>query len=236
MAACQHVGVDPRETCPHPSLGEGGLCLWHQPAIRKSDPYVAELFIQADGFSAGRFAGAHLAGLRLVDRDLRGRDLRHADLRDAILDGCTLAGADLSGAILRRTSLRHADLRGAKLGGADLSGTAFNGADLREADLVGALILGTSFLAADLRGADLNGARITDFHWNRLTRFAGVRGLAHEGATTAEPGGDDTTQVFPAAPAFGSQDLDTPARMALDHDAGLDSTCLLYTSPSPRDH
>ena len=51
-----------------------------------------------------------------------------------------------------------------------------------------------------------------------------MRGLVHEADAPVHGNTDDTTQVFPAAPAFGTQDLDTPGRMALDRDAGLECT------------
>ncbi len=209
---CQHGFHDPRVACPHQEVGQSGRCLWHNPAVAKSEPYVRALFNRAD---AGHpvWSEAHLAGLDLRDARLSGRDLSRADLRDAVLDGADLTGADLTGACLRRAGARRVILQGARLAGADLTGANLTGADLRDADLTGVILDATSLLGADLRGADLAGARVIDFRWNRLTRFQGIRGLDHhpEGADD-----DDATQVFLAPVAMGEEDLDTPTRLALD--------------------
>lgn len=216
---CAHLFSDPRRSCPHAVPAGAEFCLWHNRVLRKDQDYVTELFLAADVQGGGCFAGAHLAGLHLRHADLRGRDFAGADLRDAILDGSDLSGADLTGACLRRCSLRRVKLTGARLGRADLAGAALNEADLREAVLVEAIIAGTALQGADLRGADLQGARIADFHWNRLTRFAGVRGL--ESPTGGE---DDATRPFPSPVALGAQDLDSGARHAAHGDPGLART------------
>ncbi|MCK6491435.1 MAG: pentapeptide repeat-containing protein [Planctomycetes bacterium] len=227
MGACSHILPDPRETCPHQVPAGAERCLWHNPTVPKHQPYVAEVFRHADAASGGRFAGAHLAGMRLLDTDLRGRDLRGADLRDAVLDGCDLGGADLAGANLRRASLRHARLQGARLTGADLTGANLTGADLREVDFGEAVVSGTALGGADLRGANLKGAHIHDFHWNRLTRFAGVRGLEAAG----ERAGDDSTQIFPAPLALGDQDVDSGERLAFERDPALERTRTFSAAP-----
>lgn len=227
MGACSHILPDPRESCPHQVPPGAERCLWHNPTVPKHQPYVAEVFRRADAASGGRFAGAHLAGMRLLDTDLRGRDLRGADLRDAVLDGCDLGGADLAGANLRRASLRHARLQGARLTAADLTGANLTGADLREVDFGEAVVAGTALGGADLRGANLKGAHIHDFHWNRLTRFAGVRGLEAAG----ERAGDDSTQVFPAPLALGDQDVDSGERLAFERDPALERTRTFSAAP-----
>lgn len=224
MGRCQHLFADPRHACPHSAPGESSLCIWHNAAVAKADPYVTALFLHADALLAGSgpagsaFVETHLAGLDLKSQRLPGRDFTGADIRDAILDGAELSATVFARANLRRASLRHADLRGADLRGANLTGTSFAGADLREADLSGAVLDGTVLLGADLRGANLEGAQVTDFQWNRLTRFQGVRGLdAKDG-----PDDGDTTQIFLAPVAL--DDLDTAERQALDRDPDLART------------
>lgn len=229
MGSCQHLFADPRHTCPHHAPGESGLCIWHNPAVGKADPYVKALFLHADALLASTslentsppgsaFVEAHLTGINLNELRLPGRDFTGADLRDALLDGCDLTASVFARANLRRASLRHAILRGADLRGANLSGTSLVGADLREADLSGAVLDGTVLLGADLRGANLAGAQVTDFQWNRLTRFHDIRGL------DANPGqaDGDTTQVFLAPLAL--DDLDTDERLAIDRDPELART------------
>ena len=224
MGSCQHLFSDPRHACPHSAPGESTWCIWHNPTVTKADPYVRALFLHADALLAGSgpagsaFVEAHLAGLDLKDLRLPGRDFTGADLRDAQLDGCDLTATVFARANLRRASLRHAILHGADLRGVNLTGTSLAGADLREADLSGAVLDGTVLLGADLRGANLEGAQVADFHWNRLTRFHGIRGL------DAKPGQSDrdTTQVFLAPVAL--EDLDTAERLALDRDPDLART------------
>ncbi len=189
MSACTHTFRDPARRCPHPATASGH-CLWHSPRVRKGDGYVRALVEQA--LIIGSLAEAHLAHARLAGMDLSDRDLAGADLRDADLRGARLAGADLSGACLRRCDLTGADLTGAHLRGADLSDARLGRALLANADAAGALVEGTDLRAADCTGLNLEGARIGRFHWNRLTRFDGVRGLEPR---TGDP---DETQAFPA--------------------------------------
>ena len=224
MARCQHLFADPRHACPHSAPGEARLCIWHNVEVSKSDPYVRALFLHADALHAGSgpaggtFIEAHLAGLDLKDLRLPGRDFTGADIRDANLDGCDLTVSVFANANLRRVSLRHANLRGADLRGANLTGTSFIGADLRDANLAGAVLDGTVLLGADLRGANLEGAQVTDFQWNRLTRFQDVRGLEAKFGQADH----DTTQIFLAPIAM--EDLDSAERLALDRDPELART------------
>ena len=217
---CQHAFQDPRVSCPHRAIGTTGLCLWHNSAVAKTEPYVKALFQQADALRAS-WSEAHLVGLDLRAARLAGRDLSRTDLRDATLDGADLTGTDLTGACLRRANIRRAVLRGANLAGADLTGTNLTGADLRGANLTGALLDTTALHNADLRDADLAGARVVDFRWNRLTRFQGIKGFdLHDG--NDEDG--DTTQIFLAPVAMGEDDLDTPARLSLERTEDLART------------
>lgn len=187
-------------------MGESDRCLWHNPAVRKSDPYVHDLLAQADALAQADLAEFHLAGLVWPGAALPLRSLHGADLREVFLDGADLSGSDLSQAVLRRASLKRADLRGAKLVGADLTGTNLAGADLREADLSSATLDDTALNGCDLRGANLTDARITHFRWNSLTRFAGVKGLDDRGAGRESDEGDPT-QAFPAPLAMGRDQL-----------------------------
>lgn len=196
MAACTYTYQDNHAACAHPATGDANLCLWHNPLVAKSDVYIRELLTQADALGRSDLSEFHLAGLHWPSAHLPLRRLTRADLRDAHLDGADLSGCELSNANLRRTSLKHADLRGAKLVGADLSGTNLTEADLRDADLSGAQLSGTVLNGCDLRGANLAGATITDFRWNRRTRFAGVKGLDADRSTGS--GESDPTQSFPA--------------------------------------
>lgn len=196
MAVCTYTYQDSHTPCGHPAAGDSGLCLWHNPVVSKSDPYVRDLLTQADAAGQADLSEFHLVGLQWPDASLPLRKLTRVDLRDAHLDGADLSGCELSHAVLRRTSLKRADLRGARLVGADLSGTNFTDADLRDADLSGAQLAGTVLNGCDLRGANLAGAKVVDFRWNRRTRFAGVKGL--EADRTVSRGDEDPTQSFPA--------------------------------------
>ena len=196
MAVCTYTYQDSHTPCGHPAAGDSALCLWHNPVVSKSDPYVRDLLTQADAAGQADLSEFHLVGLQWPDASLPLRKLTRVDLRDAHLDGADLSGCELSHAVLRRTSLKRADLRGARLVGADLSGTNFTDADLRDADLSGAQLAGTVLNGCDLRGANLAGAKVVDFRWNRRTRFAGVKGL--EADRTVSRGDEDPTQSFPA--------------------------------------
>ena len=196
MAACTYTYQDSHAPCGHPATGDSGLCLWHNPVVSKSDPYVRDLLTQADAAGQADLSEFHLVGLQWPEALLPLRKLTRVDFRDAHLDGADFSGCELSHAVLRRTSLKRADLRGARLIGADLSGTNFTDADLRDADLSGAHLSGTVLNGCDLRGANLAGAKVVDFRWNRRTRFAGVKGL--EADRTVSSGDEDPTQAFPA--------------------------------------
>jgi uncharacterized protein YjbI with pentapeptide repeats len=201
MAACTHAYQDPHTPCPHPASGDGGCCLWHNPLVVKGDDYVRDLLLQADALAQADLSEFHLVGLHWPGAHLPLRKLTRADLRDVHFDGADLSGSELSHANLRRASLKRVDLRGAKLVGADLSGTNLTEADLRDADLSGAQLTGTVLNGCDLRGANLAGAKIVDFRWNRLTRFAGVKGL--DANRSGGSGDGDPTQAFPAPLALG---------------------------------
>ncbi len=201
MPSCIHLYGSEHGNCPQPTAGDGGHCLWHNPAVRKGDAYVPELLAQADRLAKGDLAEYHLAGLVWPRASLPLRNLRGADLADAFLDGADLGGSDLSGGSLRRASLKHADLHGARLTGCDLTGVNLSGADLRGADLSAAVLNGTILLGADLRGANLAGAQVAGFLWNRLTRFAGVTGLEAGVAI----GDQDATQSFITPLALGER-------------------------------
>jgi len=198
MAACTHTYEGVHAPCGHPATGDANLCLWHNPRVAKSDTYARDLLMQADALGQGDLSEFQLAGLHWPDAHLPLRRLTRADLRDAHLDGADLSGCELSHANLRRTSLKRADLRGAKLVSADLSGTNLTDADLRDADLSGAQLSGTVLNGCDLRGANLAGATITDFRWNRRTRFAGVKGFDADRGHGKGKGDGDPTQSFPA--------------------------------------
>jgi uncharacterized protein YjbI with pentapeptide repeats/cell division septum initiation protein DivIVA len=196
MAVCTYTYQDSHAPCGHPATGDSGLCLWHNPVVSKSDPYVRDLLTQADAAGQADLSEFHLVGLQWPGASLPLRKLTRVDFRDAHLDGADLSGCELSHAVLRRTSLKRADLRGARLVGADLSGTNLTDADLRDADLSGAQLAGTVLNGCDLRGANLAGAKVVDFSWNRRTRFAGVKGL--DADRTISSGDEDPTQAFPA--------------------------------------
>ena len=202
---CTHIGIDPRQPCPHPPVGETGLCLWHNPQVSKRASYVRDLFLQADARGVG-FREANLVGIDLSTMTLPGRMFQGADLRDAVLDRSDLHGADLSETDLRRANFSQTDCRDVNFINANLTGVNFAGADLRGADLRNAILDGASMLGADLRNADLTGARISELRWNRLTRFQGIKGW--DGAGTAGADDGDSTQVFLAPSAL--PDLDTP--------------------------
>ncbi|HYE04959.1 MAG TPA: pentapeptide repeat-containing protein [Planctomycetota bacterium] len=201
MTACAHRYLRERDACPHLAAGDGDRCIWHNRKVSKDGEYVAALIGEADAATGGDLEAFHLAGLRWPRARLGGRQLRDADLRDASLDLADLQLADLRGATLRRAGLRGADLRGANLEKADLSGANLTGADLRGANLTDACLSNVVVNGADLRGANLAGAQLGDLRWNRLTRFAGVKGLEAQ----PEPDSQET-QAFFAPLALGEND------------------------------
>ncbi len=227
MSACTYRRAGEDVVCPHDVVPGSAVCLWHNPAVRKTDAYVRELLQRADARGKGDLHGFQLAGLVWPQAGLPLRNLRGCDLRDAFLDAADLGGADLADAVLRRTSLKGADLRSARLAGTDLSGCNLSGADLRDADLSGALLADTCLLGADLRGARFAGARIVSFRWNQLTRFAGVSGLDPNGAQC----GPDETQVF-LAPLLASDPHPSGVRSALA-DPDLELTKSRIFAPGP---
>lgn len=200
MAACQHQYPQHHGQCPHAVPAGATHCIWHNPLIKKSSDYIPDLLLKSSRESSGNLEGFHLAGLFWPRAELAGQCLRDADLRDAILDGGNFAGSDLSKAVLRRASFKNADLHGAILSGADLRDTNLSGANLRDCDLSYATLSGTILLNADLTGANLAGAKVSDFSWNRLTRFTGIKGLEPQRSVDE----DDETQMFFAPLALGS--------------------------------
>jgi hypothetical protein len=194
---CRHAYRDRATPCPHRpgNLGAGDTCLWHNPQVRKSDPYVRDLLLQAAAIHGGDLVEFQLGGVDCPGAALAGMDLRGAELRDARLDAADLTGTRLAGACLRRADLRKALLVGADARGCDLTGANLAGADLRKCDLRDALLDATILLSADLREADFTGARIVSFRWNARTRFAGVIGLATHHASS--PGDDTAPNIVP---------------------------------------
>ncbi|GDY12922.1 hypothetical protein LBMAG53_18000 [Planctomycetota bacterium] len=194
---CRHVYRDRATPCPHQpgNLGTGERCLWHKPQVRKGDPYVRDLLLQAATLNGGDLAEFQLAGLDWPGASLAGMDLRDSDLRDARLEAADLTGTRLAGACLRRADLRKALLVGVDARGCDLTGANFAGADLRKCDLRDALLDGTILLSADLREADFTGARIVSFRWNGRTRFAGTIGLPSR--SSSGPADDTAPNIVP---------------------------------------
>lgn len=230
MGECRHVYPGDHAPCPHAAVDGSDVCLWHNPHVRKHDPYVPALLEAADRTATGDLDGFLLAGLIWPTAVLPGRSLRHADLRDAVLDGADLSGADLSNANLRRASLKRARLAKAMLVGANLSSANLTGADLREADLRRAVLNATVLNGADLTGADLGEAVIEGFHWNERTRFTGIRGLDDPGFATE----DDETRHCAAPLTAGAMGSQGPASALDDPDPEREATrTFAITPPSP---
>lgn len=171
MSHCTHPYRDSERACPHTPVGESSLCLWHNPAVQKSDAYARDLLAQADVVAQGDLTQFQLVGLVWYGAQLPRRNFRGADLRDAIFDGSDLTGCDFSGAILRRACFKRCTMQGVHLTGADLTGTNFCDSDLSNATITCAIIDGTLLMGADLEGVQLASATIKSFRWNRRTRF-----------------------------------------------------------------
>src|SRR4051812_1944973 len=80
MAACTYTYLEAHAACPHPATSEGGLCLWHNRLVSKSDAYVRGLLTQADALGQTDLSEFHLAGLQWPGAHLPLRRLTRADL------------------------------------------------------------------------------------------------------------------------------------------------------------
>jgi uncharacterized protein YjbI with pentapeptide repeats len=224
MGSCQHSYPQHHDPCPHFVPDSSTLCIWHNPKVRKNDEYVPALLAQADRDNPGNLECFQLSSLFWPHAEFAGRNLRDSDLRDAILDRGNLVGANLAKANLRRASLKSADLTGANLAGADLRETNLSNANLSGADLSYASLSGTVLLGADLTGANLTGALITDFRWNRLTRFKDIKGLEPQASSK-----DNETQAFLAPLVLGAENT---ASSALDEPDLYGERTRIYTVSS----
>jgi hypothetical protein len=226
MASCQHQYPQHHNRCPHPVPDGGTHCIWHNPLVRKNSDYVPNLLVRSSKDSNGNLEGFLLSSLFWPRAELANQNLRDADLRDAVLDHGNFAESDLTKAVLRRASFKNADLHGAILTGADLSDTNFSGANLRDCDLSYATLSGTILLGADLAGANLAGAKVSDFSWNRLTNFTGIKGLEPQKSVDD----DDETQMFFAPLAMGQGE--SPKSDLSDPDPFRERT-RVFTVPDP---
>ena len=195
--------------CGQRAHGEGDLCLWHNPRVRKTDAYIIPLLEQELLLRSGNIAGFQLQSLNWPNAEIPGGILREVDLSDGILPNADFSGADLSNADLSRCHLSGANFEGACLRGANLSNTHLGNANLRGCDLQGAIFDGTILLNANLRGANLNGASLKHFQWNRLTRFKDVQGLEPPQSGGRGDTSNELTVPFPSELAA-NDDIDVP--------------------------
>ena len=124
---------------------------------------------------------ANLSNMDLRGAQFGGANLNNINLSNANLNGTDLRGAQLNNANLKGAQLSHADLRGVKLSNTDLRGAQLNNANFRGAHLKGTYISNANLSGADLRGARLMKAQLGDksfgdIHWNKDTKWEGVRG------------------------------------------------------------
>ena len=138
QTTCGYQGPD-GTGCPEPA-GESGLCLWHDPAIKKSGPDYTK---------------------RLEELVRSGRSLAGFQLSGAQLDGINLiVQGQSSGADLRDVNLSRASLRGSHLFHANLSAS-----NLLKADFTNANLNGANFEHANLLGTELANSRMDGVHW-----------------------------------------------------------------------
>jgi len=110
--------------CSEPALPESGLCYWHDPAQKKSDPEVKkrleEKHQRGERLEGFQLAGSHLEDVHLVKADLRDANLAKANLIRAHMFNADLSGACLFKALVDKANLKTADMRGADLLGIHL--------------------------------------------------------------------------------------------------------------------
>ncbi len=203
MTQCQHSYHNHNHSCQQTACPDSTLCIWHDPSVLKSDPYVIEVLQQTIALISDDLIEFQLAGLQFPKAPWAGKCLNYADLSDANLQQANLSDAQLRGTRFHRSYLAGADLRGADLSHADLTGCNLSNATLSGANLQGVTLDNTILNGTDLRGADLSDAHIDSFSWNRLTRFAGVIGFEAE---TNSVTSDSATQKFVAPLALGQFD------------------------------
>ncbi len=124
-------------------------------------------------------------GPRFRDANLSGADLSSAGCFKSDFSGATLAGTRFTGATLTGANLSDRDLKGLDFRSADLSSTNFQASDLTEADLTGATLVHadlqrSTLSKANIRGSNLQSAnlgetKVDGIHYDRATRFRGVR-------------------------------------------------------------
>lgn len=198
MKPCQWCDGD--TACPRNAAPDADYCIWHNPHIDKSQPYVREVLEKDMQRWELSGEGIQLAGIIWPNAQLQGAKWADAELKDAVLPRADLTASDLSGSSLLRANLAGATLARADLSGCDLRFTNLRNADLRDANLRGCSMDHTTLLGTDLRGADLTGATIKGFDWNGYTRFEGVIGFDQ---APGQGGEDDETRPYLAPLAVG---------------------------------
>lgn len=110
--------------CSEPALPGSGLCFWHDPDPKKTDPDIKkrleEKHQKGERLEGFQLAGAHLEDIHLVKAGLRDANLARANLIRAHMFNIDLSGACLFKALVDRANLKMADLRGADLLGIHL--------------------------------------------------------------------------------------------------------------------
>lgn len=136
-----------------PSLETDSPSWRRGPSFKDSDLRCANLeqsYCEHSDFSGSNMHGAVLTRARL----------NSSNLEELNLGSISMAGADLEHAVLSRCNLDKAD---------------FNGANLHNANLSGALLTGADLSNACLMAANLAECKVDGIHYNRSTRFRGVR-------------------------------------------------------------
>ncbi len=128
QTTCSYQDPDGNK-CPEPA-GESGLCLWHDPVIKKLGASHAkrleELVRSGRSLAGFQLNGAKLDGINLnVEDQSRGADLRGANLSRASLRGAHLFRVDLFESNLLKADFTDANLNGANLEHANLLGAEF---------------------------------------------------------------------------------------------------------------
>jgi uncharacterized protein YjbI with pentapeptide repeats len=173
----------------HIRILKEGVEAWND--WRKANPEIIPDLSGAE--LSGTRRGCIVQNFESSDDNLSYRDLSEADFNRANLSNAVLVGvsikrlreACLEGAALPGAHLEHADLWTANLRGAMLWDAHMEGANLMHAQLEGASLWRACLQSADLfnsnirqanfMGVNLEGARVASIHYNRKTKYRGIR-------------------------------------------------------------
>jgi len=126
-----------------------------------------------DNLSYSDLSEADFNRANLSNAVLVGVTIKH--LREACLEGASLPGAHLEHADLWTANLRGAMLWDAHMEGANLMHAKLELASLWRASLQSADLFNSDISGANFMGVNLEGAHVASIHYNRKTKFRGIR-------------------------------------------------------------